>query len=326
MTMFGPDFPRLKRACEELRNWGRWGSDDEIGTLNFITPAHIKRASKLVRSGRVISLAMDLSQFGPQVGVSGRFNPMHYMIRDGQDALLSQISVIPAGFGSADDIFMMPTQGATHWDALSHVFWEGKMWNGYAAQLVSSSGAARNGIENVRERVVGRGVLLDIPRYLGVATLDEGYPITVADLEGAAAEARVAIGTGDMILLRTGQLAEFRQANSWHGYAYGSAPGFAFETAFWLARNNIAAVATDTASAEAKPSEVMWLREVIPAGPLPWHRVVIANMGLLVGEMFDLDRLAEACAEENKYEFLFIAPSLPLVGAVGSPVNPIAIF
>ncbi len=312
------DFEVLKELCEKYRNWGKWGPDDQAGTLNYITPEKIVQAAGLVRKGKVFSLAIPFDGEGPQTGGLRRFNPLLFMLRDGRDTVAGEIMGSRQGFGNADDVFMMPTHSATHWDALAHVFWDGKMWNGYDAGLVTSFGAQKNGIENFRDRIVTRGVLLDLPRQKGVDYLEDGYAITVADLDAAAGFARVEIQRGDIVLLRTGQIARCRARGNWGTYAAGDAPGLSIWTCEWLQSREVAGVATDTWGVEVRPNELKCLFQ-------PWHKVVLPNMGLLMGEIFDLDALAADCAEDGVYEFQFVAPPMPLTGAVASPVNPLAI-
>src|SRR5450756_1100857 len=175
------DFQTLKELCEKYRNWGRWGPDDQVGTLNFITSEKVKHAAGLVHKGQVFSLAIPFDGNGPQTGGIRRFNPMTFMLRDGRDTMSGMIAGAPQYYGGADDVFMMPTHGATHWHPMAHVFWDGKMWNGYDAGLVSSFGAQKNGIENYRDKIITRGVLLDVARAKGVDYLEVGYAITAED-------------------------------------------------------------------------------------------------------------------------------------------------
>lgn len=308
----------IAEAAEKYRNWGKWGADDQLGTLNYVTPAKIAQAGGLVRQGKVFALALALDYRGPQRGSMGRFNPVHTMLADGGD-WAAGARPFANGFGGADDLVTMPLQCATHWDALSHIFDHGKLWNGYEASEVRSSGAARNGIERVTNRLVSRGVLLDIARFKGVESLDDGYAISESDLLGCieAQGETSQVGTGDIVLLRTGQLGRARQAR-WGSYAGGDAPGLSFWTLDWLYRTQIAAIASDTWGVEVRPNE-------FPGSFQPLHQVAIPNMGLTLGEMFDLDALAADCAGDGVYEFLLVAAPLPFTGAVGAPANPQAI-
>ncbi len=307
----------VRAAVQQYRNWGRWGPDDELGTLNYVTPDVVLRAARMVRRGVTFSLAIPFDSAGPQVNQPRRFNPIHRMILTGPDFTTGAFTR-PGGAGFADDMVIMPLQCATQWDALSHCFLDGRMYNGYDANLVSSLGARRNGIEKMARHVVTRGVLLDIPRVKGLPWLEPGYAITADDLEEAVRVHRVSVGRGDALLVRTGQLGMCRRRGSWGDYAGGDAPGLSFHTAGWIHRREIAALATDTWGMEVRPNE-------IPDTYQPLHQVLIPAMGLLVGEIFDLEALAEDCAADGVYEFQFVAPPLPITGAVGSPINPLAI-
>jgi kynurenine formamidase len=304
----------INEAAERYRNWGRWGEDDERGTLNFVTPDKVVAAARLVRKGQVFSLAIPFDQNGPQSGLHGRFNPVHAMAFDGGDTL-----PLPHGIGFADDTVFMPLQCATQWDALSHAFDRGKLYNGYDAKEVSSFGATRNGIEKVAENFAGRGVLLDMARFKGVDALEPGYAITEEDLDAciAAQGDSSAVGSGDFVLVRTGQMGQCRR-DGWGTFAGGDAPGLSFNAAGWLHRNELAAIATDTWGFEVRPNEFAESFQ-------PLHQVVIPNIGLHIGEIFDLETLAGDCVEDGVYEFFFVAPPLPITGAVGSPINPYAI-
>jgi kynurenine formamidase len=301
-----------------LRNWGRWGPEDELGTLNFITSEKIVQACRLVKKGKAFALAIPFDNRGPQTGFGGRINPLHVMLASGADAAAGAQDLIPGGFRYADDLVIMPLQCATQWDSLAHVSYDGQMYNGYDARLVTGYGAGRNSIDKMKDRIVSRGVLLDIPRYKGLDWLEPGYPITPEDLDGAAGREGVAVEAGDIVLVRTGHMALCHARGSWEGYAGGDAPGLALSTAFWLQEKQVAAVATDTWGVEVRPNEP-------PNSFQPLHMVLIRDMGLLLGEIFYLDELAEDCAADGACEFLLVAPPIPFTGAVGSPVNPIAL-
>lgn len=306
----------LDEYCEKFRNWGKWGPNDEAGTLNYITPQKIQQAAGLVRTGKVLSLAMPFDANGPQTGRLSRVNPIHTMLATGTDVLAGAQS-FPRGFGYADDMVSMPLQCGTQWDGLSHIFRDGKMWNGYSAAEVTSSGAGRNGIEKLRDKFVSRGVLLDIAALKGVASLEPGYAITIDDLNGAAKRENITVEEGDIVLVRTGFMGQ-RLGSGWDDYAGGDSPGLSFDTAPWLYETRIAALATDTWGVEVRPNQ-------LPDSFQPMHLVMVVNMGLLVGEIFALDELAADCAADGVYEFMFVAPPLPITGGVGSPLNPVAI-
>lgn len=311
----------IAARAEAFRNWGRWGEDDVRGTLNFIGPGHRVAAAQLVAEGRVVSLSQAFDTNGPQKGWRRRTNPVHTMTDTGVDAERGNQG-FPHGIGGADDVIAMPLQCSTQWDGLGHIFDHGTAWNGRkAGDVVTSEGDLVTGIEHVADVIVSRGVLLDVGRHLNPETgeLADGYAITVADLEATAAAQDVTVARGDIVLVRTGQYARTRR-EGWGDYAGGPAPGLSLTTAGWLHRTEIAAIATDTWGFEVRPNEFD-----VPAFQ-PLHQVVIPNLGLTIGEMWNLDELAEACAAASRYAFLLSAAPLPITGAVGSPLNPVAIL
>jgi len=239
------------------------------------------------------------------------------MLADGGD-VLAGAQKLPGGFNYADDAITMPLQCGTQWDALAHVSYDGKMYNDRDVALVTSRGARANSIDQIADGVIGRGVLLDFPRYTSRDWLDDATRILPEDLDGCAEAAGVAIEPGDIVLVRTGMLKRCRDGGSWEGYCGGPAPGLSVHCARWIYEREIAAVATDTWGVEVRPNET-------PDCFQPLHMVSLRNTGVLLGEIFDLDPLAAACHEDGRYEFLFTAPPLPITGAVGSPINPLAV-
>jgi kynurenine formamidase len=294
-------------AAERYSNWGKWGPDDEFGTLNYIQPEDIRNAAKLIRRGKTFSLGLNFDRNGPQKGTWGnRFNPIHVMIATGTDAVLGLQDANKLRY--ADDIISMPLQCGTQWDALGHVFLGDKMWNGYDARLVDSDGARKNGIEKVKDKMVGRGVLLDVARYLKLDWLEEGMAITIDDLEATARSQKVEVRRGDFVIVRTGQMEQRLAAGDWGGYAGGNAPGLAFETCQWIYEKQIAAICADTWGCEVRPNETDEAQQ-------PWHWVVIPKIGITMGEIFFLKDLAADCASDGVYEFFFTAPPLPITKA-----------
>ena len=305
-------------ASAKLSNWGKWGAADQIGTLNYITPADVVRAASLIRTGKVFALGIPLDRHGPQTGLfGGRWNPIHTMLATGTDAVAGRQDS-SVGLRYADDAINMPVQGATHWDSLGHIFYVDKMYNGYDARLVDCNGLGKLGIEHTRDRMNGRGVLLDIARHKGVEFLEDGHGISNHDLDQCAEAQGVKISRGDFVILRTGQMEKCLKTRQWGGYAGGDAPGVKFENCYWCHDKQVAAICSDTWGVEVRPNET---REVNQ----PWHWVVIPAMGLTMGEMFYLKELAEDCAADRVYEFFFCAPPLIITGGTGSPINPQAI-
>ena len=318
-----PDIDTVRDLGRRHSNWGRWGADDERGTLNLVTPEMVVAAAGLVRQGKTISMALPYDEDGPQNGGLGRFNPIHLMIRDGADAVAGTsirdfYGGVDKHFRGTDDIIIMPLQSGTQWDAFGHVVFEGHIFNGHGAEWVSSKGALKGDVANAAGGMVGRGVLLDLPRALGVEWLEPGHAIDSDDLERAEEHAGLKVGAGDFVFVRTGNMASHRAAGGWGDYAGGEAPGLGLGSVEWVASRDIAAIAADTWGLEVRPNET-------PDVAQPLHIVFIVHMGLWLGEIFDLDPLAEDCAGDGVYEFLFCGPPLPFTRAVGSPLNPMAI-
>ena len=303
---------KVRALARKVSNWGRWGKDDERGTVNFITPEVVRRAAACVQRGQVFSLGLTFGAEGPQIGQGGRLNPIHLM-----SAVAGAIGPDPDGFRYADDVIVMPLQCATQWDSLAHVHYGGQLYNGFPAATITPAGAARNAIDKIGNGIVSRGVLLDLARAAGVDRLPPGRVITPDDLEAAERTQGVHAGTGDVLLLRTGHLSVFKSDGDRVGYMR-QMPGLGIGCVEWLHDREVAAVATDTSAIEVIPFED-------PATPLPVHLLCIRDMGLTLGEMFDLDALATDCADDRVWEFFFSAPPLKVTGGVGSPLNPLAV-
>ena len=212
----------VKKAAARNKNWGRWGKDDEIGTLNFTTAKDIVAAAQLVRKGKVMSLALNFDQHGPQGAKSkypalGRFNPIHLMTRTGTDAYSGVLD--HRNIRGTDDIIIMPLQCGTQWDGLGHILYEDYMWNGYDCRNVTSAGAQKAGIEKTKEKMVGRGVLLDVARAMGEKFLPDGFAITNEILDYTEAKQGVEVRRGDYVLVHTGHIERCLTNKSWDGYS-----------------------------------------------------------------------------------------------------------
>jgi kynurenine formamidase len=292
--------------AREVSNWGRWGDDDELGTLNLITHDVVKRAADCVRTGKTFALGLPLSADGPQTGaVPGRTNPEHRMS-------FVNFPYGESGVAASDDSVSMGLQAGTHWDALTHISFDGHIYNGYEASVITESGAAKCGIEKVR-KLVSRGVLIDVARDKGIDRLEPGYTITPDDLDSAS---KTDVLPGDVVLIRTGQM-QLLDAGDKEAYGMPS-PGPGMACARWFNAHDVAAVATDTYAFEVLPGEIKGLF-------LPVHVLDLVQMGMLQGQNFVLEELARDCAEDSVYEFLLEATPEPFVGAVGAPVQPVAI-
>lgn len=299
----------FKDLGRELSNWGRWGPDDQIGTLNLVQPRHVQAAAGEVRSGKVFQLSIPVGKDGPQSGIGGRNNPVHLMSMQHSD-------FEPHGLQVADDWIIMPLQSGTQWDALSHVGYDGKLYNGHSAEQVGTrAGARRLAVDAFTDKIAGRGVLLDIARLHDVDWLEGGTAITPADLEAAEAAQGVTVGEADFLLVRTGWRGRLL-AQGRDGWMF-TEPGLGIDCARWLHDRGVAAVGSDNWAIEVIPSET--------GETLPLHCVLIRDMGMPLAEILDLDALAADCADDGVWSFLFVAPPLHISNAVGSPVTPIAI-
>jgi kynurenine formamidase len=303
----------FRALAARVSNWGRWGDDDELGTLNLIDDAARQRGAAAVRRGAAFSMAVRLDGNGPQMGgIPGRINPLRTMV-----ALNTPYTGSLEGFCCNDDTVTMGLQAATHWDALAHVSYDGLLYNGHPMTAVTvDSGATRCGIHRVKT-LVSRGVLLDVAGALGVERLDPGYPITAADLDAALARVGASLLPGDVVLVRTGHMQLFK-ARDRARYTTGHQPGLTMGTVSWLRERDVAAVATDTLAMEVYPGEDDRLL-------FPVHLLQLRDMGLTQGQIFDMEALAADCAADGVYEFLLEASPLPFTGGCGSPVNPVAI-
>jgi len=293
-----------------LRNWGRWGDDDERGTVNLITPERIVAATQLVKRGAIFDLGIPFDVNGPQPG-GGRINPVRLMSETGHD------QHYPGAFHYADDYVFMPLQAASQWDGLAHVFYDEQLYNGFPSDDVGPHGAKHCSIDKMAKGIVGRGVLLDIARLKGVRWLEQGDVITPADLDAAAARQGVEVKAGDIVLFRTGWRTKFVEEKDANGFMAGE-PGLGLACCEWLHERDVAVVASDNWAIEALPGE-------IDTELLPVHMVLIRDMGMTLGEILDLDELAADCEADGVWEFLLTAPPIKFTAAVGSPINPLAI-
>jgi len=298
--------------AERVNNWGRWGAEDEMGTLNLITDAVVRDAVATVRSGLRVPLALPLQQDGVQSGlVPGRINPLHTMVQINQELFG------PGTVATSDDSVVLSLQTATHWDALTHASHSGRIYNGRPADTITAHEGARfSGIDKV-PHLVSRGVLLDVARAHGVDRLPDGHAVTPEDLDAAEDLAGVRVRPGDVVLVRTGQVRVYLTGDK-QAYAYPS-PGLSIRTPEWFRSRDVAAVANDTLTFEIFPPEIddLWLGV---------HALDLVEMGMLQGQNWNLEALSTACAEERRYAFLLSAMPEPFVGATGTPVAPVALL
>lgn len=304
--------------AQRVSRWGTWGSEDQRGTLNFITPEVIRRATASVLSGEVFELGMDLSWDGVQTdgGVRGRINPVRTMTAINEAFPLAPESPDVARYN--DDIVITPIQVATHWDALSHNSHRGVLYNGFPADSVTAVGATRLGIESMgaTRGIVSRGVLLDVARHYGHDCLPRKFAITQAVLEEVEAAQGQPVEEGDIVVIRTGLGRHYLERDI-PGYRK-DVPALEYDALLFLYERNAAAVAIDNMPVELLPANV-------EAVGMPVHILCLVVMGLPLGENLVLEDLASACAADRRYTFLLEATPERFIGSTGGMVNPVAI-
>ncbi|MBV8257681.1 MAG: cyclase family protein [Actinobacteria bacterium] len=305
----------FEQVFESVKNWGRWGPDDELGTLNFVTPEKVREAAQLVRSGRRVSMAIPINK------VAGPDNPMQasLLVVQGHDVPVDGSKV---RFGL--DWLGMAAHGDTHThvDALCHISYGGLTYNGRRAEeVLPSNGATAQDIAAYHQGVVGRGVLLDIPRHRGVKWLEPGEAVRRAELEECAEAQGVELGEGDFLVFRTGHHRRRLELGPWDNNPPPRGEGKAglhVDTIPWMHELRLAAFLPD-GDGEAVPS-------VVDGITYPIHPLQVAAMGMLVSDSLQFEELAPACEEEGRWEFMVVGLPLRLPGGTGSPWNPIAIF
>ena len=301
---------QLDELFDRLSNWGRWGADDERGALNLITDERRAAAMALATDGHAVSCALELAK------EPAPDNPQpvrHTMVYAGD---VGRPEADPQG--SADYFAISPHGLAnTHLDALCHVFHNGKMYNGVDQREVTSVGARMNSIMAAQDGIVGRGVLLDIPALEGVPYLEPDRHIGVADLEAAAEREGLEVKPGDILLVCTGRDARRADLGRWAPLEEGLA-GLAAECLPWIHERDVSVIGCDGIT-DPLPEETVGWRH-------PYHRIAIVSMGVHLIDNMQLGRLAAACGERSRWEFLLTIAPLRLEGGTASPVNPIAMF
>ena len=304
----GTDAQGLEPLFERVKNWGRWGGDDERGTLNHLTEAETKAAAALVRLGRTVSLSRN---FPTQPGPENPWPAHHHMVIAGDDPCVPGM-----GLEVSTDYIGIAFHGmaSSHLDALCHVFQSGRMYNGHPATDVKSTGARRNTVMTLKDGVAGRGVLLDVPRALGVSYVEHERLIGVADLERAEAAQGVTVGKGDIVLIRLGRDARRLVHDD------ANVPGLDPEVAGWLHEREAAILGGDGVHDPIPPARISadW--------PMPIHMIGLVAMGLHLLDNLNLEDVASACAELNRWTFLLVLAPLRIEGGTGSPLNPVALF
>jgi hypothetical protein len=306
LVAVAPDAPRAPRNAAEfdalfqqVKNWGRWGPIDELGSINLVTAAKRKQAAALVKTGETVSLAHNpLTE-----KADDNANPFeHTMLR-----------------GFSMDRYAVSYHGYahSHIDALCHILYKDQTYNGYArADVNTETGCRKLGIHNLKNGVVTRGVLVDIPRSRNLPYLEPGTPIYVEDLEAWEKKSGVKIASGDALLVRTGRWARRAKLGPWT--VGQSQAGLHASVAPWMKARGIALLGGDVAS------------DVVPSGvegiALPIHTLMITGLGVNLLDNQDLEALGETAARLNRWEFMLTVNPVPVTGGTGFPLNAIAMF
>lgn len=302
----GPSAARYPKNADEfdayfkkVSNWGRWGKDDQLGTLNLITPEKRKQAASLVKAGQSVGLA--------RVAITDKTadNPSPYE------------HTMNRGFTSDTLRVSFHGYAHSHMDSLCHMLYKGQTYNGYAtAEVNTEKGCTKLSIQNMRNGYVTRGILMDIPRLKGVPYLELGTPIFIEDLEAWEKKAGMKVSSGDALLIRTGRWARREKLGAWTIGA--NEAGLHASTVQWLKDRGVSLIGSDSAL-DVTPS-------LVDSQNLPVHVLVIAALGLNILDNQDLEPLSELAAKQNRWEFMLTVAPVPVAGGTGFPVNALATF
>jgi kynurenine formamidase len=311
-----PTEAQVREYLRSLSNWGRWGAEDELGTINLITPARRVAAAGLVRDGVSVTCARPIVT---DITADTSFQPLRFMVDSGEGRDSASPERLLQRRGASEFIGMVfHGYTITHVDAPSHYFWEGKFYNGRSCNLVTSrEGATVESIEVLRDGVVSRGILLDVAETRGARWMGPGEGVMPEDLEAAERTAGVRVESGDILLVRTGYYARRVAEGPVHPLQAGS-PALHVACAPWLRERGAAMIGTDTHNDIHPPP--------YPAMGNSFHVVALVAMGLWLIDNANLEDLARACAARRRWEFLLAVAPLRLRNVTGSPVNPIAVF
>ena len=291
---------KLDQWMKEISNWGRWGDEDQLGTLNLITPQLRKQAAALVQEGISVSLSMDLDV---DSSINNTQPFQHTLFRFGQWTM---------------DNYSISYHGYTHshMDAQRHIALDGKIYNGYPEESIDQTGSGNMGIHHMKNGVFARGVLVDIPLLKGVSYLEPGTSITIADLEEWEKKSGITVQSGDVLLIRTGRWAREQEKGAWKFDE--NAAGLHASTAKWLKERDVAVLGSDGTA------------DVLPSGyegqSHPLHQLTLIALGMPLLDNLNLEDVAKVAEEQNRWEFLLVLAPMRIVGGTGSPLNPIATF
>lgn len=302
------------------KNWGKWGPDDEVGSLNYLTPEVVVKAAGSIKSGKVFTLQVKMANPEGDPVWPGRQGATRINVMDAGHYHAGKGPVFAGGAEYADDYMTLFLQGSTQYDALGHVWYDHQIWNGYDSKT-TIGGLSKASILPIAEKgVVGRGILLDIARFRGKEVLDVAETFTHEDLMACAKAQGCEIQKRDILIVRTGWIAKFYKVSREEFYGNFVEPGLTHSDALvnWFADMEIPNLVTDTIANEVTVDPVSGVA-------LPLHNALMRNLGVTLTEIAWLDDLAADCAEDGQYTFLYAAAPLKVVAGTGAPVNPIVI-
>ena len=313
--------PSLDRLLKDSpKNWGKWGPDDEVGSLNYLTPEVILKAAGSIKQGKVFTLQVKMANPAGDPVWPGRSGAVRTTVIDEGHYIAGKGVDFAGGAHYADDYMTCFLQGSTQYDALGHVWYDGQIWNGYDAKT-TIGGLAKASVLPIAEKgIVGRGILLDMARFRGKDVLDVAETFTHEDLIACAKAQGTEILPRDILVIRTGWIGKFYKVTREEFYSNFVEPGLTHSDALvrWFHEMEIPNLVTDTIANEVTVDPVSGV-------VLPLHNALMRNLGVTLTEICWLDDLAADCVADGQWTFLYVAAPLKVVGGTGAPVNPIAI-
>lgn len=320
-TIEKKNVPHVRELLKDSpKNWGKWGPDDEVGSLNYLTPAEALRGAAAVKQGKSFTLQVRMGDPDGDPVWPGRQQAKRMNVMDKGHYNCGKGPEFAGHYEFADDVMFMYLQGSTQYDALGHVWYDDQIWNGYSADT-TIGGLSKASVLPIGERgVVGRGILIDIARYRGKEVLAPGETFTHLDLMAAAEQQGVTIEKRDILVIHTGWIGSFYKKTREEFYKDFIEPGLTYspELVRWFQEMEIPNIVTDTMANEVSVDPVSGV-------DIPLHNALMRNLGITLTEIAQLDPLAADCAADGQWTFLYTAAPLKVVGGTGAPVNPIVL-
>ncbi|MBL6751408.1 MAG: cyclase family protein [Nevskia sp.] len=313
--------PHLKELlAKSPKNWGKWGPDDEVGSLNYLTNQQVLRGAQAIKQGKVFTLQVPFGHPKGEPVWPGRRSSQRVNVMDRGHYLCGKGPDFPGHLEYADDLMILYLQGSTQYDALGHTWYDNQIWNGYDAMSTIGAMTKASVLPLAERGIVGRGILLDMARYRGKDVLSRGETFNHEDLMACARKQGDEIRKSDILVIRTGWIGSFYTQEPAEFYKDFVEPGLTYspELVNWFKDMEIPNLVTDTIANEVTIDPVS-------GAALPLHAALMRNLGVTFTEIALLDKLAEDCAKDGQCSFLYAAAPLKVTNGTGAPVNPIAI-